>query len=131
MKGDADGEILCKGRIRVMVNSVDAFQGRESPIIILSFTRSNPYKNIGFVDDPNRLNVAMSRARKKLILTGDTKTFLNRSKARNDEIEDCHSDPSTQAERDFFMKLMTYIEGHGEFKKVFHVRESQDESVGD
>jgi hypothetical protein len=129
INGDADGEILCKGRIRLMVNSVDSFQGRECPIIILSFTRSNPYKNIGFVDDPNRLNVAMSRARKKLILIGDTNTFRNRSQASNEEIKDCPNDAANQAEQDFFMKLMTYIEGHGEFKKVFHVRESQDESV--
>lgn len=129
INGDADGEILCKGRIRLMVNSVDSFQGRECPIIILSFTRSNPYKNIGFVDDPNRLNVAMSRARKKLILIGDTNTFRNRSRASNEEIKDCRNDAANQAEHDFFMKLMTYIEGHGEFKKVFHVRESQDESV--
>ena len=121
-QGDSDGEFLCRDRIRVMVNSVDSFQGRECPIIILSFTRSNPYKSIGFVDDPNRLNVALSRARKKLILIGDTHTFLKRSQVRLEEIEDCNGAPPTEVERGFFAKLMTYINGYGEFKKVFHVR---------
>lgn len=119
--------LLCKGRIRVAVNSVDSFQGKECPVIILSFTRSNLYKNIGFVDDANRLNVAMSRARKKLILLGDTKTFIKRSKTET--VKEALDTTSMKAERDFFAKLVTYIEGHGEIKKAFQLLEMNNETI--
>jgi len=114
------GQFLCKGKITVAVNSVDSFQGKECPVIILSFTRSNPHKNIGFVDDANRLNVAMSRARKKLILIGDTATFTNRAKIEDSKIKGSDSG-AIKAERLFFEKLVEYIEGRGEIKKVFQL----------
>jgi len=114
------GQFLCKGKVTVAVNSVDSFQGKECPVIILSFTRSNPYKNIGFVDDANRLNVAMSRARKKLILIGDTATFTNRAKTEDSKIKGSDSG-AIRAERLFFEKLVEYIEGRGEIKKVFQL----------
>ena len=119
-KLSANGQYECKGGVQVTVNSVDSFQGKECPIIILSFTRSNPRRNIGFVDDANRLNVALSRARKKLILLGDKETFLHRATTRDNQIKGCSSS-SIYAERLFFEKLVRYIEGHGEFKKAFQV----------
>ncbi len=122
------GQYLCKGKINVIVNTVDSFQGKECSVIILSFTRSNPRCNIGFVDDANRLNVAMSRARKKLILLGDTATFINRASARDNEVEGEDSN-SICKERLFFTKLVEYIEGHGEVKKAFHVWRTPDDTV--
>lgn len=113
-----NGQFICKESVTVIVNSVDAFQGKECSVIILSFTRSNPYQNIGFVDDANRLNVAMSRARKKLILIGDTNTFRRRVNA-NDKRVKCNSSETIRAEREFFEKLIEYIQGRGEIKKVF------------
>ncbi len=55
----------------VEVDTVDAFQGREKDVIIISFVRSNDLDKIGFLADKRRLNVAISRARKKLILIGN------------------------------------------------------------
>ncbi len=122
-----NGQFLCKGLINVVVNTVDSFQGKECSIVILSFTRSNPHRNIGFVDDANRLNVAMSRARKKLILLGDTKTFTSRSQAADKSIKGDDT-KSIHAERTFFEKLVQYIEGRGEIKKAFHVWRTEDEA---
>ncbi|MDO9253900.1 MAG: AAA domain-containing protein [Bacteroidales bacterium] len=57
------------------VATLDSFQGREYDIIILSFTRSSVDKTVGFLDDARRLNVALSRAKKKLILIGNVETL--------------------------------------------------------
>ena len=57
--------------VTVEVNTVDAFQGRETDIIFYSIVRSNNKGNIGFLKDHRRLNVAFSRAMKLLIIVGD------------------------------------------------------------
>ncbi len=58
------------------VESVDAFEGRESDAVILSVVRSNDRAAIGFLNDPNRVNVAISRAKKLLVIVGDSKTVI-------------------------------------------------------
>jgi hypothetical protein len=55
---------------------VDAFEGRESDAVILSLVRSNDRAAIGFLNDPNRVNVAISRAKKLLVIVGDSKTVI-------------------------------------------------------
>src|SRR2546428_895618 len=58
------------------VESVDAFEGRESDAVILSLVRSNDRAAIGFLNDPNRVNVAISRAKKLLVIVGGSKTVI-------------------------------------------------------
>lgn len=58
----------------IQVGTVDAFQGKEFDVVILSTVRSNNEKDIGFVDDLNRLCVAFSRAKRLLIVIGDSGT---------------------------------------------------------
>ena len=59
----------------VEIDTVDAFQGREKEMIIFSAVRSNPEKNIGFLRDLRRLNVALTRAKRKMIFIGDSSTI--------------------------------------------------------
>lgn len=54
------------------IGSVDTWQGRESDYIVFSTVRST---NLGFLQNPNRMNVALSRARHGLILLGNTQTL--------------------------------------------------------
>ncbi|OQA56045.1 MAG: ATP-dependent RecD-like DNA helicase [Candidatus Omnitrophica bacterium ADurb.Bin277] len=57
------------------IDSVDAFQGREKEVVLVSLVRSNPEGEIGFLADTRRMNVAMTRAKRKLILVGDSATL--------------------------------------------------------
>ena len=60
---------------RLSVGTVDSFQGQERDIIAISLTRSNPKGEIGFLSDIRRMNVGMTRARRKLLLIGDSSTL--------------------------------------------------------
>lgn len=59
----------------ITVNTVDGFQGQERDVIVISLVRSNTEGNIGFLRDLRRMNVAITRARMKLILIGDRNTL--------------------------------------------------------
>jgi predicted RNA-binding protein with RPS1 domain/DNA polymerase III delta prime subunit len=77
----------CKYK-EIDVSTLDSFQGKEYDVILFSFTRSSNHEQslregkkptkVGFLDDAKRLNVAFSRARKKLILIGNAKTLTDR-----------------------------------------------------
>ncbi|MBV8253354.1 MAG: AAA family ATPase [Chitinophaga sp.] len=60
---------------RITVNTIDSFQGQERDIVYISMTRSNNESKIGFLSDIRRMNVAMTRARKKLVIIGDSATL--------------------------------------------------------
>ena len=66
-------------RNSISVNTVDGFQGQERDIIIISLVRSNEEGDIGFLRDLRRMNVAMTRARMKLIIVGDSSTLCRHS----------------------------------------------------
>lgn len=59
----------------VEANTVDSFQGQERDVVYISLTRSNANGIIGFLSDYRRMNVAMTRARFKLVLVGDSATL--------------------------------------------------------
>lgn len=73
----------------ISVNTVDGFQGQERDIILISLVRANDEGQIGFLRDLRRMNVAITRARMKLIILGDA---------------------STMTRHPFYKKLYDYIE---------------------
>lgn len=60
---------------KISVNTIDSFQGQERDIVYIGMTRSNAQGMIGFLSDIRRMNVAMTRARKKLVVIGDGATL--------------------------------------------------------
>ena len=76
-------------RSLISVNTVDGFQGQERDIILISLVRANDEGQIGFLRDLRRMNVAITRARMKLIILGDA---------------------STMTRHPFYRKLYDYIE---------------------
>jgi ATP-dependent RNA/DNA helicase IGHMBP2 len=61
--------------LNLTINTIDGFQGQESDIVYISLVRSNGKGEIGFLKDYRRMNVAMTRARKQLIVIGDSATI--------------------------------------------------------
>jgi superfamily I DNA and/or RNA helicase len=57
------------------IDTVDGFQGREKEAVVVSLVRSNEQGELGFVADIRRINVALTRARKKLVVVGDSATI--------------------------------------------------------
>lgn len=61
----------------IQINSIDGFQGQEKDVIYISLVRSNEKGEIGFLSDTRRMNVALTRARKKLVVLGDSATLAS------------------------------------------------------
>ena len=76
----------------ITVHTVDGFQGQERDVIIISLVRANDQGNIGFLNDLRRMNVAITRARMKLIILGDASTLTKHA---------------------FYRELYKYITAHG------------------
>jgi hypothetical protein len=66
----------------VVCNSVDAFQGRQADVCIYSVVRSNKNRDLGFLREPPRLNVALSRGKSALVIVGDD-YFCRNIRGRN------------------------------------------------
>lgn len=70
--------LITREKLDVEVATVNTFQGREKDYIIYSCVRSNPSNVIGFLDNPRRLNVALTRARFGLFVVGNTKMLFGK-----------------------------------------------------
>ncbi len=87
-------------RRHLSINTVDGFQGQERDIIVLSLTRSNNASEIGFLSDIRRMNVAMTRARKRLIAVGDSATLSSHP---------------------FYREFIAYVEAIGGYRSAWEV----------
>ena len=85
-------------RHRLAVKTVDGFQGQERDVICISLVRSNEEGEIGFLSDTRRLNVALTRARRKLVVFGDSATLANHP---------------------FYKKFLAYVENVGAYKSAW------------
>jgi superfamily I DNA and/or RNA helicase len=88
------------------VGTVDSFQGQERDIIAISLTRSNHQGEIGFLADIRRMNVGMTRARRKLLLVGDS---------------------STLASNPFFVDLLAYVKHIGGYRTACEIADDAEE----
>jgi len=68
-----DGSRGTRGTLRIC--SVDQAQGSEADVVVLSCVRANADATVGFLKNPNRLNVAVSRARERLVIVGNERTL--------------------------------------------------------
>jgi superfamily I DNA and/or RNA helicase len=88
---------LKKGALKV--GTVDSFQGEERDVIIFSCTRSNPEGHVGFVDNLQRLNVALSRAKARLLVIADGRTV--ELSTRRDNLGEAEADVRSGLKRLF------------------------------
>ncbi|MFN5170618.1 MAG: AAA domain-containing protein [Cyclobacteriaceae bacterium] len=84
----------------ITINTVDAFQGQERDAIAISLVRSNDKSEVGFLGDIRRTNVAMTRARKKLIMIGDSATL---------------------GSHPFYTRLIEYMQTNGFYQSAFEI----------
>jgi superfamily I DNA and/or RNA helicase len=80
------------------IDTVDGFQGREKEAVIISLVRSNANGEIGFLADTRRMNVALTRARRKLIVIGDSATIGGNP---------------------FYSRLLDYFQSHDAYRTVW------------
>ncbi|AFN83045.1 putative DNA helicase [Encephalitozoon romaleae SJ-2008] len=71
--------LLLREMVDVEVSTVDGFQGQERDYIIITLVRCNDRKDFGFLSNEKRLNVALTRCKKGLVVVGDSKTFKRSS----------------------------------------------------
>jgi predicted DNA helicase len=84
----------------ITINTVDAFQGQERDVIIISFVRSNNSGEVGFLNDIRRTNVAMTRAKKKLLMVGDSATL---------------------GSHPFYLQMIEFTQSEGFYKSAFEI----------
>jgi superfamily I DNA and/or RNA helicase len=94
----AEDEELKEYLPQIAVKTIDGFQGQERDIIYISMVRSNEELEIGFLSDTRRMNVALTRAKKKLVVIGDSATI---------------------GTHPFYKKFLEYAEAVGAYKSAW------------
>ncbi len=82
----------------ITINTVDAFQGQERDVIAIGFVRSNDRGEVGFLADIRRTNVAMTRAKKRLVMIGDSATLSSHP---------------------FYLELLDFVQQQGFYRSAF------------
>ena len=97
-----ENELFKDSRHHFSVRTVDGFQGQERDIICISMTRSNDNGEIGFLSDTRRMNVALTRAKRKLLVFGDSATLANHT---------------------FYKSFLDYVEEVGGYRSMWEFME--------
>jgi ATP-dependent RNA/DNA helicase IGHMBP2 len=80
------------------IDTIDGFQGREKEAVVITFVRSNTKGEVGFLSEIRRTNVALTRARRKLIVIGDSATL---------------------AAHPFYARMLEYFDEIGAYRSVW------------
>jgi ATP-dependent RNA/DNA helicase IGHMBP2 len=94
----ANAELNTQKTNSLQIKTIDGFQGEEKDVIYISLVRSNENREIGFLSDLRRMNVAITRAKKKLIVVGDSATI---------------------ATIPFYQSFLEYCETHGAYRTAW------------
>jgi superfamily I DNA and/or RNA helicase len=95
-----DFEVLKQVEDFITIDTVDAFQGREREVIYISLVRSNNEGVIGFLADERRMNVAMTRAKMRLVMIGDSATL---------------------GSNDFYNEILDYVQSINAYQSAFEL----------
>ena len=102
--------------VRIEVNVVDRFQGREADVVLLPMTRANKRGSLGFMTVLNRIKVATSRARHRLILVGNARQLEEmgtKYDARNVDHDSESSMTENTAPQNFVSQLINHVQKNG------------------
>jgi hypothetical protein len=99
--------------VALNVGTVDSFQGGERDVILYGFTRSNPERRVGFLDELRRANVAFTRAKQQLVLVGDLPMLADATNPRF---------------RALIRDLRDYLGEHGDIRRYQDIRDRLDDS---
>ena len=92
---------------RLEVDTVDGFQGREKEAVLISLVRSNDSCEIGFLADERRMNVAMTRARRRLFVIGDSATIGG---------------------NEFYQQLLGYFEQANSYRSIWEFNSNEEQN---
>jgi DNA polymerase III delta prime subunit len=95
--------------LKELVASVDSYQGQERDLIVMAFTRSNKKGMVGFLSDWRRLNVAMTRAKRQLIMVGDLSTLTHFRGNGNSKMADFKFKSAMNQLKDYVHQRCHYI----------------------
>jgi AAA domain len=115
-------QVLKSANLSIEFGTPDVFREREYPMVLLSLTRSPAHRAVSFGEDPRMLELALTRARARLILFGDPGAL-----ARRGEWTGCvdHLDETaSEREHQVVAGLVEYVRGRGHDPQAFQIRES-------